>query len=140
MSTKTYSGSCHCGAVRFAADIDLGNGVNKCNCSACTKARAWFAIVAPDRVRLLEGESAQTVYEWTPPGRPRPNLHYQFCKTCGIRTFGRGDHGPAGGPFCFVNLASLDDVDADELAAAPTTIVDGRHDHYERRPEDIRLL
>jgi hypothetical protein len=140
MTMKTYSGSCHCGAVRFQADLDLSEGLTKCNCSVCTKARAWFAIVPPSRVRLVAEDEAQAIYEWVPPGRPGSNLHFQFCKRCGIRTFGRGDHGPGGGPFCFVNVAALDDVDANELAAAPTRVVDGRNGRYDRPPQDARPL
>jgi hypothetical protein len=139
MATKTYEGSCHCGAVRFEADLDLAEGTMRCNCSSCTKARAWFAIAPPDRVRLIAGAGAQVTYEWVPPGRPRSNLHFQFCKTCGVRTFGRGDEGPGGGPFYFVNVAALDGVDPDEVAAS-IRYVDGRSGRYDQAPADTRLM
>src|SRR5262249_14923938 len=129
MSVKTYHGSCHCGAVRFEADLDLATGVNKCNCTYCSKARSWFKAAAPGDVRLLEGAEAMTQSQWAPPGKT-PTLTYQFCRRCGVRTFGLG-----GDQFRFVNLAALDDAPVDELAAAPLNIVDGRHDRFDRRPE-----
>jgi len=139
MPTKTYEGSCHCGAVRFEANMDLSTGTKRCNCSICSKARAWFAIVPAKHVRVLAGETALSDYQWTAPGKSEPHLHYRFCKTCGVRTAGNGEHGPGGGPFYFIAVASLDDADPDVLAAS-IRYVDGRHDRFDRPPDDIRLM
>lgn len=140
MAVKHYTGSCHCGAVRYEADIDLSKGTNRCNCSICTKARAWFLFVKADLLRLTSGAEALADYQWTPPGRPHPSLHYRFCRTCGIRVFAQGELESLGGPFYAVAVASLDDVDPDELAAAPINYVDGRNGRYDQAPADIRSM
>lgn len=140
MALKTYSGSCHCGAVRYQADIDLAEGTTRCNCSICAKARAWFVFVKADRFRLIAGADALADYRWTAPGQPEPFLHFQFCKTCGVRVFARGEKSEAlGAAFYAVAVASLDDADADELAGK-IKYIDGRHDRYDQRPEDIRVM
>jgi hypothetical protein len=136
---KTYHGSCHCGAVRFEANIDLSKGTTRCNCSICTKARAWFTIVKADQFLMMTGEDAMADYRWTPPGKRRPNLRYRFCKTCGVRAFAQGDQESMGGKFYAVAVAALDDADPRELAAS-IKYVDGRHDRYDQPPEDIRPL
>jgi hypothetical protein len=63
-----------------------------------------------------------------------------FCKTCGIRVFGGTDEAKPGSPSVFVNVAALNDVDRDELVAAPMKYVDGRHDRFDKPPADTRLL
>lgn len=139
MSQSTYSGSCHCGAVRFEAALDLVQGTLRCNCSICSKARSWFAITPAGAVRILQGESELASYEWTPPNRDHPNLHYRFCKKCGVRAFAQGDQLPGGGPFVAVAIAALDNVNEDELADR-IKYVDGRNDRYDREPQDTRLV
>ena len=137
---KTYSGSCHCGAVRFTADIEFGkDSTTRCNCSICTKTRAWFTIVRKEHFHLTEGADAMADYQWTPPGRSKPNLHYRFCKTCGVRAFGQGEQEALGGVFYAVAISALDDADPDALAAS-IKYVDGRHDHYDQAPADTRLM
>jgi len=139
LTLKNHAGSCHCGAVRFQADIDLAKGTTRCNCSICTKARAWFAIVKADKFRLISGADALSDYRWTPPGRGEPHLHYRFCKTCGIRAFAQAGPEAPGGAFYAVAISTLDDADQDELAGS-IKFVDGRHNHYDRAPEDKRLM
>ncbi|THD45150.1 MAG: GFA family protein [Bradyrhizobium sp.] len=140
MTLKTHSDSCHCGAVRFEADIDLSHGTIKCNCSSCAEARSWLANVPASRYRLNAGEASQANYQWTPPGRSGPTIEFHFCKICGIRTPGRGEMEVMGGAFYAVQIPLLDDIDREELAAAPIHYVDGLHDRFDRKPADTRFL
>ena len=59
---KTYQGSCHCGAVRFAADLDLAQPTFRCNCSICRRNRFWVAVARPEGFRLLAGQAELTEY------------------------------------------------------------------------------
>jgi len=133
--TKTYHGSCHCGRVRYEADIDLTAGTGKCNCSICWKMRFWGATVKPEAFRLVAGAGELSDYQFN-----SNSCHHQFCAHCGVHAFGHGYVEEAGGAFYSVNLACLDDVDASELVEAPLRYFDGRHNNWMETPAETRHL
>jgi hypothetical protein len=138
MPKQTYHGSCHCGEVRYSAELDFAGGTIRCNCSLCSKSRAWFSFASEEKFRLESGRDKLITYRWTPPGKPKPNLTYHICSGCGVRTHADGV-GPDGARTVAVQVATLDDADPDVLAKS-IHYVDGRHDHFDREPADKRLL
>jgi hypothetical protein len=134
---KTYSGSCHCKAVRFEADLDLEEGTGKCNCTYCWKQRMWNVGTSPNNFRLVSGEESLGDYsrsgDWG-------EGHHRFCTKCGIATHGHGSIQAMGGPYVSVHLAALDELPVDELVAAPVHYMDGLHDNWWNTPADTRHL
>ncbi|MCE8032174.1 GFA family protein [Billgrantia tianxiuensis] len=125
---KTYRGSCHCGAVRFEADLDLAQGSFRCNCSICRRNRFWAAVAKEDGVRLVSGEELLTEYRFN----SRKNQHF-FCKVCGVRPFGVGNETPIGKMYG-VNIGCLEGVTEEELSSIPITYVDGMNDQWQQSP------
>ena len=134
---ETFTGSCHCGAIRFEADIDLDEGSTRCNCSYCAKIRVWFAFAKDaELLRVLDGTGVSE-YRWTAPGETEPHLAFTFCRICGVRTFARGELAALGGTFHAVSVPTLE-LSPERRAAIPVRYVngrDGRHDQVPEHPE-----
>ncbi len=129
---KTCHGSCHCGAVKFEADLDLTQSSYRCNCSICRRTRFWPVIAKPEGFRLLSGERELTQYLFN----TKKNHHF-FCRHCGVRAFGVVgvvDETPIGTMYG-VNLGCLTDVSEQELSRIPITYVDGQSDRWQNAPE-----
>lgn len=95
-------GGCHCGAVRFAAE--LGDGpvsALSCNCSICSMTGFVHVIVPHGDFTLIEGEEALASYRFG-----SKQAEHLFCRHCGIKSF----YQPRSHPDAWsVNANCLDD-------------------------------
>ena len=128
MTIQKHTGSCHCGAITYEAELDLARGGSRCNCSICTKTASFGTMTKPDQFRLLTGKDDLGVYVWGGNVSQR-----MFCKTCGVQCYGQGHLAELGGDFVSVNLNTLDGVDPATLAAV---YWDGRHDNWQAGSRD----
>lgn len=124
---KKHEGGCHCGSVRFTAEVDASKGT-RCNCTVCTKIGQAGAIVKPHQLVLTKGEDALSTYVWG----AKIGTRY-FCKHCGVHCFGRGHLAELGGDYASINLLTLDDIDPSQIAFIHW---DGRHDNWQAGPRD----
>lgn len=131
-----HHGSCHCGAVAYAADIDLAGGTTRCNCTYCRKTRNWGVRADPANFAVTRGEARA----YGNPGSDPYQAANYFCPACGVRLFARGNIPELGGLFVTVAVATLDDVPEAELIAAPLTWCDGLHDNWWNPPDEVRHL
>lgn len=116
MSEATaYEGSCHCGAVTFAANMTLETAM-ACNCSICRRAGWLLAFIPSADFELRSGADALQDYQFG-----KKSIHHYFCTTCGVRPFSRGT-GQDGGETIAVNLRCIPDLD---LGAYPVHEYDG---------------
>ena len=132
---RTFQGGCHCGAVRFAVDLDLSRGTDKCNCSICRLARAWFARASAEDFRLLSGAEDLTDYRFD-----TGQVHHYFCRRCGVRAFEWVDIPSEDLRYYNIAIVCLADLDVDAVMAAPVKLQDGANDRWDREPADPRLM
>jgi len=76
------SGGCHCGAVRFEAEVPTVVELLDCNCSICSMTGFRHLIVPHADFHLLSGADDLTSYRF---GTGAAN--HLFCRTCGVKSF-----------------------------------------------------
>lgn len=112
MESKTYKGGCHCGAIRFNVETDLGKVIT-CNCSMCARAGTMLNFVPAEQFTLEKGEEALSNYHFN-----KKVIDHLFCKHCGIKAFARGK-GWDGKAAVGVNIRCLDDFDQLKVEPMP---------------------
>lgn len=129
MSPRKVTGGCHCGAIRFTADVDLSEPTLRCNCSICSKSRAWLTPIPADGFTLDDGSEAATEYRFA-----AEIITHCFCPRCGVKTHGRIKGESGTDEFVAVSVQCLD-LSPKELDAVPRAYVDGLNDRQDREPE-----
>lgn len=122
---KTYTASCHCGAVRFTFTCEEITSGRRCNCSICVRRGA---VMSSSYVRAsdvqVEGREHLAVYQFGDK-----SMNHFFCRTCGIAPFSTvatvppGYEGPARPGDYRVNLGCVHDLD---VLSLPIQIIDGK--------------
>jgi hypothetical protein len=116
-NSKTFTGGCHCGQVRFEATSDLAM-VTACNCSICTKKGLHFVFLAPNSFQLRAGEENLREYLFN-----KHAIRHQLCVDCGVDVFARGKR-PDGTEVVALNVSCIDGIDLSKIAMTP---IDGRN-------------
>jgi hypothetical protein len=120
MIMQTYTGGCHCGAVRYEVSADLpyrgkesADAVIECNCSHCHAKGLMLAFVPATQFTLHKGEDELSEYRFH-----NKKISHLFCRHCGVQSFARGNK-PDGTPVVSINVRCLDNVDTSTLTINP---------------------
>lgn len=100
-----YTGSCHCGAIRFEADGEI-KGAMDCNCSICSRKATLLWFVPAENFQLLTPRDPITTYTFN-----KHVIKHQFCRVCGVQPFSEASDSK-GRPMVAVNIRCLENVDS----------------------------
>lgn len=117
-------GGCHCGAVRFEAEVPAEVEVLDCNCSICAKTGYRHLMVPHGDFRLMSGAETLKSYRFG-----TGTAEHLFCGTCGVKSF----YQPRSHPDAWsVNFSAIDDVSGLHVTF---TAFDGRN--WERAASEL---
>lgn len=111
-----YTGSCHCGNIKFEMDTEITSAL-ACNCSICSRKATLLTFVPNAQFTLLTPDENITSYTFN-----KHVIKHKFCGICGVQCFGEGTD-PKGNAVKAVNIRCLDNIDLD---AIPVHHYDGR--------------
>ena len=111
-----YTGSCHCGAVKFDFHSKPIKETMRCDCSICSRKGIALSnfVVAPSALSITGTEYLQSYRFGTMIAQ------HLFCKSCGIHPFVETRFNPG---YFRINLGCVDGI---EVCRLPVIYFDGR--------------
>jgi hypothetical protein len=103
-----YTGSCHCGGIRFEVEGDFSQ-VMECNCSICSRKGSLLAFTPQEKLKLLTPREKMATYTFN-----KHIIRHHFCPTCGMHPLAEAKD-KSGKPTAAINVRCLDGVDLDAL-------------------------
>jgi len=103
-----YTGSCHCGQVKFEVEGEIRDVID-CNCSICKRKGSLLWGTSAENLRLMTSEGDLSTYRFN-----KEAIAHRFCPTCGMHPFAQGKD-RSGKDFVMINVRCLDDVDLGSL-------------------------
>jgi hypothetical protein len=76
------NGACHCGSVKFTADVAEPLRGTRCDCSICAMKGAVTVGTPLDGLEILEGRDLLALYQFN-----TGTAKHWFCSKCGSYTF-----------------------------------------------------
>jgi hypothetical protein len=137
MTKKLFHGSCHCGKIKFEANLDLTQGTSKCNCTFCRKNSYWSIRTTMEDFKLLEGYDSIVKYA------NNPHIgYYAFCNHCGTMPFGVSQKTDWTVEGASIKVSSLDDISIQEINSMPIKYYNGIDNSYTpiTDPEIIKTM
>lgn len=139
---KTYTGSCHCGFIKYRVALSLPTDeaptATRCNCTICLKGgNANIRPASPEDFTLITPSSPAEVKDYQ---MRSPDIHRYFCGTCGIHVWAAGQYefGGVVEKFFTVNLLTLDQPqDGLDLSTFKLQYWDGRNDNWTGGLRDV---
>ena len=111
-----YTGSCHCGNVKYEVEGQIDKAI-ACNCSMCQRKGSLLWFVPRDKFTLLTDEGATRTYQFN-----KHRIDHKFCTNCGIHSYAEGVD-PRGNRMAAINVRCIEGIDLD---AVEVTHFDGR--------------
>lgn len=111
-----YTGSCHCGQIKFEVDGTLEKAM-ECNCSHCSRKGYLLWFMPKAELKVLSQPSVLSTYTFN-----KHVIQHHFCPKCGCAPFGFG-RDRTGNEMAAVNVRCIEGVDLGAITRIP---VDGR--------------